>query len=84
MTVRALHVVILALETPRGVVRLLLLRIGHEEPSVHSGEPHFHSIFTVGAASPKTVRKRYIIKNRPCGRCACSFVHVRALCVLSD
>ena len=34
VTVRAFHVVVLALETPRGVVRLNQVRICHEEPSV--------------------------------------------------
>ena len=36
VTVRVFHVVVLALETPCGMVRLKQIRICHEEPSVHS------------------------------------------------
>ena len=54
VTVRAFHVVVLALETPRGVGRLILVRICHEEPSVHSSKPPFHSILPVTQESPQS------------------------------
>ena len=57
VTVRAFHVVVLALETPRGVGRLNQVRICHEEPSVHSSEPPFHSIFTSDAGIGQNVTR---------------------------
>ena len=61
VTVRAFHVVVLALETPSPsvVIRLKQVRICHEEPSVHSSEPPFHSIFTVGAMERPNFPKSY-------------------------